>query len=763
MRADRPYTAYALSLLLAAVVLANGAAALHLELLKKLVFFCGLTVVVGVWLLRPGNELRTIGLPPIVLLFLLSWGVTLIPLLWGRSTYDLPLFLATQCMLTLYLLVVVKSCTGRQRLRILVNTLVGLLVGVSVLAFLEAAGVLKPYGNQLSSRLISTLGNPLYLAGFLNLTLPFAYARTLQSTVAPEQPAPGRLPHPLHVLLSAAAAASGLVVLEMTGSRGAAGGALAGFLLFAFLAFSMVRGTGRRRAIRRWLALLGGGVAIAVAVSGAVNPVLFLRMAAMVKLDSLAPEVLLSDRIAAWQAATRIWLSQPPLSVIFGRGPESFFVLESSFFPGDYRLFSPLNTPVHAHNEYLEQLAEGGLLGLGLWLTMVGLSISYSIRTIRHALASMSHKLIAAAALAATVGALIENAVGVTLRTLVYQLTFVTILAVSYTNYRSACRSAEATVGAEKGSSRRRVLVVGLATLLCLASLSAGVRSFMSERHTLKGYQATSAHESLRDYDAAITWNPRNVYALSEKLWLVAVDRPAVALQLAGEIQGVIPRYGHTLWVKGMAQTIQGDYRGAQKSFSEYLRQDRLSSSASLYLLALQIMLLEADEATQTVQDLFWWQNRLLMKERANHLDLTERELVCSVDTPVNRVRDLGGTRIAELSVPYTRKVVAALEKHREEGFPALLAASYVAVGSLFDELEYGDVGLDYYAAAVNTHLLEPASLGKILDKEITYYAKAKALDSRPLLKRYLGYMLAIRKDDQWQREYDELSEEPAR
>ena len=75
------------------------------------------------------------------------------------------------------------------------------------------------------------------------------------------------------------------------------------------------------------------------------------------------------ERVAHWQAALNMAEAQP----VFGVGLGGYEIAYD-----DYRLLNWKEPLGHAHNEYLNMLAEGGLLGLavyvGFWLAMMALS-----------------------------------------------------------------------------------------------------------------------------------------------------------------------------------------------------------------------------------------------------------------------------------------------------------------------------------------------------------------------------------------------------
>ena len=138
--------------------------------------------------------------------------------------------------------------------------------------------------------------------------------------------------------------------LLLSGSRG---GCLA-LLVEAVLAALLVLGFGPRQA-RRTMAVVGGGALLAAAL-------LFLWMAPRAATERLTklgdgahpPDVELGNRLAAARDSLAIWRAHPWL----GTGLGSF----ESVFPR-YQSFPSEARWDHAHNDYLEALAETGLAG----------------------------------------------------------------------------------------------------------------------------------------------------------------------------------------------------------------------------------------------------------------------------------------------------------------------------------------------------------------------------------------------------------------
>lgn len=222
-----------------------------------------------------------------------------------------------------------------------------------------------------------SFGQPNPFAGYLGLTLPVAFSLTLWGvqTLASKQRTVGSLGW-----TTAYAAATGVIALGLLASwsRGAWIGAAAGVVV-VLLFFS------RRSAL--WVA----GIALAVLIAallGALNPAWvpaavsarFQDLSAYLGLGNVLSRPVTDEnfavleRVAHWMAALRMFALSPWLGV----------------GPGNYAALYPLvrlplwEEPLgHAHNIYLNVLAETGLVGLASFLIFWGGAVAWTWRKAR--------------------------------------------------------------------------------------------------------------------------------------------------------------------------------------------------------------------------------------------------------------------------------------------------------------------------------------------------------------------------------------------
>jgi putative inorganic carbon (HCO3(-)) transporter len=227
-------------------------------------------------------------------------------------------------------------------------------------------------------RAYGTFEQPNPYAGFLGLSLPLALGVVIGQLAAgpltPRSLLRGLVR--IRTLLALGAAFLIAAALVMSWSRGAWLGAAAGLLgMLAFL--PRRRGLGLLLVVvlvlAGWIALRGGFVpgAIAERLTGFAEYTQFQDARGA---DVTPENYAVLERMAHWQAALSMADEHPWLGVGFGNYEAAY---------GDYAL---LNWPYplgHAHNYYLNILAEVGIIGLGAYLAFWGVVVWMNLRLLR--------------------------------------------------------------------------------------------------------------------------------------------------------------------------------------------------------------------------------------------------------------------------------------------------------------------------------------------------------------------------------------------
>lgn len=220
-------------------------------------------------------------------------------------------------------------------------------------------GVLEPedFGTRASGFYIC----PNHLAGFLEVTALFGFALACWSRRA--------------IWLRTLAAFGGvasLFGLALTGSRGGYLSATAGLAVFAGLSLLVIAKAGDRRA---WGGALAG-LALIGLVLGGFGLVLRHQQALQVRVAKLIPRD--DVRTHLWDAA---W-QQAKLQPLTGTGAGSY-----EYFARQFRSVFLQADPVHAHNDWLQLLAEYGVIGLLAALVFLGAHAWRGLRDVRERLA----------------------------------------------------------------------------------------------------------------------------------------------------------------------------------------------------------------------------------------------------------------------------------------------------------------------------------------------------------------------------------------
>lgn len=230
-------------------------------------------------------------------------------------------------------------------------------------------------GGTLVSRVGAGFGHPNQLGGFLVLLAPFSLAGALLSNR-------GRF---LHI----AALACASLGIYLSFSRGA-------LIALVLIPFFFLRG---RRAL-----LIAPMIVLLLAVA---TPSLVQERFSALTTD----ESNVSSRLDIWRTAMTIWTEHPVIGVGLGGFPQAYAEAPTpgkQFLP--QTLFKP---PPHAHNLFLQMLAEQGLAGL---VALLGVLVTALVRAGRLRRASDRWmRLSATAVLASLVAFVIHNQFDVTL------------------------------------------------------------------------------------------------------------------------------------------------------------------------------------------------------------------------------------------------------------------------------------------------------------------------------------------------------------
>ena len=159
-----------------------------------------------------------------------------------------------------------------------------------------------------------------------------------------------------------------LAGIAITGSRGGWLSTAFGLLAFAIISFWAV---GRLRRHLFLPMLVAGIVGLAVLIGGALT-VMKTSDAIRMRLGQVYDPT--NMRILLWEAALKQFNLQP----VVGTGAGTYI-----YYGRQFRAKEVQNDPIHAHNDYLELLAEYGLVGAGLCVVFLGAHIYSGVAGMR--------------------------------------------------------------------------------------------------------------------------------------------------------------------------------------------------------------------------------------------------------------------------------------------------------------------------------------------------------------------------------------------
>jgi tetratricopeptide (TPR) repeat protein len=316
--------------------------------------------------------------------------------------------------LGLFLLAIVCLRTIPQVRRVLGAACLGSLA-VSAYAFMQATGHDFQQWKAPNPRAFSFLGNPTYLGGYLMLLIPIAIAagwpeRGPQQTSGP-QPSPKRGSALTSAFFLGAAL---LMALSLYFSY-----TLSGFI-----------GLGLGTVVALVLALIRGGWRAArVVVPAALAAALVLGLLGLLGYRHMprnqqrrVQEVLhfrdpyRAERSLHWRTAGRLFRESP----VVGRGYGDFRIEALGRMAADWYLQAPrrrtgMLVPNYAHNEYLQVLADLGIIGGALFIAMLASAYGLAMWVFLRADHPLWRRL-ALGMVAAFTGFLFQNFFGITFR-----------------------------------------------------------------------------------------------------------------------------------------------------------------------------------------------------------------------------------------------------------------------------------------------------------------------------------------------------------
>lgn len=273
---------------------------------------------------------------------------------------------------------------------------------VSLYGILERFGIDKKYWIQdVQNRVFSTLGQPNWLAAFLASVIPLLMALiSIVNSRCQKAKTQIKKQKFLEFSLSLCLLIFYLCLLY-TKSKSGLIGLLVGLLVFLFFYLFNFRNNFRRKKLpaELWqnlgfllIPLLVPTLILGTEYSPSLTKIIqkFLSYPAVIKQEvkkplEYAPKISESSDIrkVVWQGAISMWLDNPK-TILIGDGVETFGYAYYQHRPASHNLLSEWDFLYNkAHNEYLNFLANTGLLGLLSYLAVIGGFVYWNLKKLK--------------------------------------------------------------------------------------------------------------------------------------------------------------------------------------------------------------------------------------------------------------------------------------------------------------------------------------------------------------------------------------------
>jgi len=448
---------------------------------------------------------------------------------------------------------------------------------VSILGILQGFGVDRAlhWTSRFDGRVFSTLGNPNYLGGHLVALLPAAFLRMVSVRGR------GRAGWGLVTLLL-------FVALMMSRVRGSYLALGVSFALLGFL-FLTPWGLSVSRPNRRFLLAGYGGTLLA-----ALLTVMSLGGFSIFSLEGETAR----QRLETWKV-TWLMVKDRPL---LGSGVEQLKVLYPAyqhrpFKPDDYEKH-PYTHTEHVHNEFLRIHQEGGLVGLGLFLLLLGMWARELIRRLSDANPDTLERALLLGSAGGVTAVLVQAMSNFPL-----QIAPTTVL---FALYLAIPAAREGAVRVPASLPRGRVLALSLTALVLLVGFKTlaasvafrnltgelqlgriglaqdfGQRLLSLDPHHSKGWfnygkaleAARLPATALEAYQKAVELAPYSVEAMTaEAAVQMQTDQPIPAFVRAEKAAEIAPNYAGPHFIRGAALFRFGRFEEAAGAFRAALR-----------------------------------------------------------------------------------------------------------------------------------------------------------------------------------------------
>jgi len=233
------------------------------------------------------------------------------------------------------------------------------------------------WGADVSGRVTSAMGNPIFVAAYLIMVIPLTMGRLTESFSALLSEREDVFPYFILVAFYTFILAIQLICVIFTQSRGPLMGLVGGLFFFALLLAVSRRKKGLGLAIIGLASVLGFLLAILNLPSAPLAPLK--ETPYLGRLSTILEAITLKERALIWEGAINITRANPVRAII-GYGPESMSVAFYPYMLPDLVGLAGPGIADRCHNEILDALVTTGLIGLIVYLFLFGSVFYYGLK-----------------------------------------------------------------------------------------------------------------------------------------------------------------------------------------------------------------------------------------------------------------------------------------------------------------------------------------------------------------------------------------------
>ncbi|HEX9656190.1 MAG TPA: O-antigen ligase family protein [Bacteroidota bacterium] len=382
-------------------------------------------------------------------------------------------------------------------------------------------------------RIGSTLGNPIYLSGFIVGFLPLLLSYLFLES--------NRFVRVLLFIFLCLL----LLLLLATQSRGSIIAVAISTLLFLFLSRAI------ERTHRFGIAFV---LVCATIVSFFFFPQVSQRFASLLDLDKGST---LARRVVFWNAGVDAIASSP----LVGYGVGSYEEAMREFRPADYWIVKSEDIVPHAHNEFLEVGVELGLIGLALYFTAVGVVIIGGIDIWRKSKSEGKRNIPIIGLLCGVAGVLIDNLANVSLRQAPIGALFWLSMGLIVSPLFLSSSPEKAILRIPKFTAVLPLVVWGIAVFF-VGRLE--LKKINSDNHLIRGVLAKTqgnGNDAIAEFNASVQSYPGNLKALENlSVALLQAGRAEEAVMTIQKLQRLSPDYPKSSLIESLALVSMKQY-----------------------------------------------------------------------------------------------------------------------------------------------------------------------------------------------------------